>query len=72
MTSILNQHQMSTSSRTSAKSNNYWVEVVDTDNESHEFFVEARNENEANRRAARQAHNAGIYDINYILIYAEK
>lgn len=54
MTSILNHHPMRTSSRTSAKSNNYWVEVVDTDNESHEFAVEARNEDEANRSAAQR------------------
>ena len=71
MTSILNQHPVRTSSRTSAKSNNYWVEVVDTDNESHGFAVEARNEDEANRRAAQMANNAGVYDINYVLIYKE-
>ena len=71
MTSILNQHPVRTSSRTSAKSNNYWVEVVDTDNESHGFAVEADNEQQADRQAAQLAHNAGIYDINYILIYKE-
>ena len=71
MTSILNQHPVRTSSRTSAKSNNYWVEVVDTDNESHGFAVEADNEQQADRQAAQLAHNAGIYDINYVLIYKE-
>ena len=71
MTSILNQHPVRTSSRTSAKSNNYWVEVVDTDNESHGFAVEAENEQQADRQAAQLAHNSGIYDINYVLIYKE-
>ena len=71
MTSILNHHPVRTSSRTSAKSNNYWVEVVDTDNESHGFAVEAENEQQADRQAAQLAHNAGIYDINYVLIYKE-
>ena len=71
MTSILNHHPMRTSSRTSAKSNNYWVEVVDTDNESHEFSFEAENEQDANSKAAQLAYNAGIFDINYILIYSE-
>ena len=70
MTSILRKNTR-TSSRTSAKSNNYWVEVVDFDNETHTFEVEAANEAEANRKAAEKAYTAGVYDISYILLYIE-
>ena len=42
------------------KANNYMVEVVDFDNESHTFEVDARSEAEASELAADMAMAAGL------------
>ena len=44
----------------SSNYNNYMVEVVDFDNESHTFEVDARSESEASELAADMAMSAGV------------
>ena len=44
----------------SSRYNNYMVEVVDFDNESHTFEVDARSEAEASEQAADMAMAAGL------------
>lgn len=46
----------------------FWCEVIDFDNESSEFEVEAYNYTDANSKAASVANAMGI-QINFINIY---
>ena len=52
----------------SCKYNNYMVEVVDFDNESHTFEVDARSEAEASELAADMAMSAGL-QVSYCNVY---
>ena len=52
----------------SSKYNNYMVEVVDFDNESHTFEVDARSEAEASEQAADMAMAAGL-QVSYCNVY---
>ena len=52
----------------SSNYNNYMVEVVDFDNESHTFEVEARSEAEASELAADMAMSAGV-QVSYCNVY---
>ena len=52
----------------SCKYNNYMVEVVDFDNESHTFEVDARSEAEASEQAADMAMAAGL-QVSYCNVY---
>ena len=52
----------------SSKYNNYMVEVVDFDNESHTFEVDARSESEASEAAADMAMSAGL-QVSYCNVY---
>ena len=52
----------------SSKYNNYMVEVVDFDNESHTFEVDARSESEASELAADMAMSAGV-QVSYCNVY---
>ena len=52
----------------SSKYNNYMVEVVDFDNESHTFEVDARSEAEASELAADMAMSAGV-QVSYCNVY---
>ena len=52
----------------SCKYNNYMVEVVDFDNESHTFEVDARSESEASELAADMAMSAGV-QVSYCNVY---
>lgn len=52
----------------SSKYNNYMVEVVDFDNESHTFEVDARSEQEASELAADMAMAAGL-QVSYCNVY---
>ena len=51
-----------------SKYNNYMVEVVDFDNESHTFEVDARSEAEASEQAADMAMSAGV-QVSYCNVY---
>ena len=50
------------------EANNYMVEVVDFDNESHTFEVDARSEAEASEQAADMAMAAGL-QVSYCNVY---
>ena len=50
------------------EANNYMVEVVDFDNESHTFEVDARSEAEASELAADMAMSAGV-QVSYCNVY---
>ena len=52
----------------SSNYNNYMVEVVDFDNESHTFEVDARSESEASELAADMAMSAGV-QVSYCNVY---
>ena len=52
----------------SSKYNNYMVEVVDFDNESHTFEVDARSEAEASELAADMAMSSGL-QVSYCNVY---
>ena len=52
----------------SSKYNNYMVEVVDFDNESHTFEVDDRSEAEASEQAADMAMAAGL-QVSYCNVY---
>ena len=52
----------------SSKYNNYMVEVVDFDNESHTFEVDARTEAEASELAADMAMSVGV-QVSYCNVY---
>ena len=52
----------------SSRYNNYMVEVVDFDNESHTFEVDARSEAEASEQAADMAMAAGL-QVSYCNVY---
>ena len=52
----------------SRKYNNYMVEVVDFDNESHTFEVDARSESEASELAADMAMSSGV-QVSYCNVY---
>ena len=52
----------------SSNYNNYMVEVVDFDNESHTFEVDARSEAEASELAADMAMSAGV-QVSYCNVY---
>jgi|GEM_PF-1368416 len=52
----------------SSKYNNYMVEVVDFDNESHTFEVDARSEAEASEQAADMAMATGL-QVSYCNVY---
>ena len=52
----------------SSRYNNYMVEVVDFDNESHTFEVDARSEAEASELAADMAMSAGV-QVSYCNVY---
>lgn len=52
----------------SSKYNNYKVEVVDFDNESHTFEVDARSEAEASEQAADMAEADGL-QVSYCNVY---
>ena len=52
----------------SSNYNNYMVEVVDFDNESHTFEVDARSEAEASELAADMAISAGV-QVSYCNVY---
>ena len=52
----------------SSNYNNYMVEVVDFDNESHAFEVDARSEAEASELAADMAMSAGV-QVSYCNVY---
>ena len=52
----------------SSNCNNYMVEVVDFDNESHTFEVDARSEAEASEQAADMAMAAGL-QVSYCNVY---
>ena len=52
----------------SSRYNNYMVEVVDFDNESHTFEVDARSESEASELAADMAMSAGV-QVSYCNVY---
>ena len=52
----------------SSNYNNYMVEVVDFDNESHTFEVDARSEAEASELAADMAMAAGL-QVSYCNVY---
>ena len=54
--------------RSSNRYNNYMVEVVDFDNESHTFEVDARSEQEASEQAADMAMAAGL-QVSYCNVY---
>ena len=54
--------------RSSNRYNNYMVEVVDFDNESHTFEVDARSEQEASELAADMAMAAGL-QVSYCNVY---
>ena len=55
----------------SSNYNNYMVEVVDFDNESHTFEVDARSESEASELAADMAMSQGTPD-SYCNVYCEQ
>ena len=50
------------------EANNYMVEVVDFDNESHTLEVDARSEAEASEQAADMAMAAGL-QVSYCNVY---
>ena len=52
----------------SSKSNNYFVEVVDFDNEVSRFEVEAESESEASEQAEEIAMSAGV-QVSYCNVY---
>ena len=52
----------------SSNYNNYMVEVVDFDNESHTFEVDARSEAEASELAADMAMSSGV-QVSYCNVY---
>ena len=52
----------------SSKYNNYMVEVVDFDNESHTYEVDARSEQEASEQAADMAMAEGL-QVSYCNVY---
>ena len=52
----------------SSKYNNYMVEVVDFDNESHTYEVDARTESEASELAADMAMAEGL-QVSYCNVY---
>ena len=52
----------------SSNYNNYMVEVVDFDNESHTFEVDARSESEASEIAADRAMAAAV-QVSYCNVY---
>ena len=52
----------------SSKYNNYMVEVVDFENESNTFEVDARSEAEASEQAADMAMAAGL-QVSYCNVY---
>ena len=52
----------------SSRYNNYMVEVVDFDNESHTFEVDARSVAEASEQAADMAMAAGL-QVSYCNVY---
>ena len=54
--------------RSSNRYNNYMVEVVNFDNESHTFEVDARSEQEASEQAADMAMAAGL-QVSYCNVY---
>ena len=56
------------SSNRNNRYNNYMVEVVDFDNESHTFEVDARSEQEASEQAADMAMAAGV-QVSYCNVY---
>ena len=56
------------SSNQNKKYSNYMVEVVDFDNESHTFEVDARGEQEASELAADMAMAAGL-QVSYCNVY---
>ena len=51
--------------------NNYVVDVVDFDNESHTFEVDARSESEASELAADMAMSVGV-QVSYCNVYSEQ
>ncbi|MCI6168572.1 MAG: hypothetical protein MR678_01310 [Muribaculaceae bacterium] len=55
----------------SSNYNNYMVEVVDFDNESHTFEVDARSESEASELAADMAMSVGV-QVSYCNVYSEQ
>lgn len=73
--SVLNSHIQSAAQngnrkgyRSSNRYNNYMVEVVDFDNESHTFEVDARSEAEAAELAQEQAAADGL-QVRYCNVY---
>ena len=52
----------------SSNYNNYMVEVVDFDNESHTFELDARSEEEASELAQEMAAAAGVH-ASYCNVY---
>ena len=64
MTSKINSPKGSYRSRTSS----FLCEVIDFDNESHEFTVEACSYSEANNKAENMAYSQNL-QINFINIY---
>lgn len=52
----------------SSKYNNYMVEVVDFDNESHTYEVDARTESEASELAQGMAMSEGL-QVSYCNVY---
>ena len=52
----------------SSKYNNYMVEVVDFDNESHTYEVDARSEQEASELAQDMAMSEGL-QVSYCNVY---
>lgn len=73
--SVLNSHIQSAAQngnrkgyRSSNRYNNYMVEVVDFDNESHTFEVDARSEAEAAELAQEQAAADGL-QVSYCNVY---
>ena len=52
----------------SSKSNNYFVEVVDFDNEVSTYEVEAMSASEASEQAADMAMSAGV-QVSYCNVY---
>ena len=62
------ESQVSKRAYRSSRYNNYMVEVVDFDNESHTFEVDARSEAEASEQAADMAMAAGL-QVSYCNVY---